>query len=86
MRKFEGIYIMENKKSVSALENLPQFVHEALQQHDLSSEFRIRPKHQQLNYLRWINSAQKSEVKIKRLNQMLSELKQGDTYLNLPMR
>ena len=86
MRKFEGIYIMENKKSASALENLPQFVHEALQQHDLSSEFRIRPKHQQLNYLRWINSAQKSEVKIKRLNQMLSELKQGDTYLNLPMR
>jgi uncharacterized protein YdeI (YjbR/CyaY-like superfamily) len=77
---------MDKESTVPVLENLPQFVHEALQQHDLCSEFRIRPKHQQANYLRWINSAQKSEIKVKRLNQMLYELKQGDTYLNLPLR
>ncbi|MGI9317008.1 MAG: YdeI/OmpD-associated family protein [bacterium] len=76
---------MDNKNSVPTLENLPKFVQEALQQHDLCSQFRIRPKHQQINYLRWINSAQRSKVKIKRLNQMLQELKCGDKYLDLPI-
>lgn len=83
--RFAGIIKMDKKNTSPSLEQYPQFVHEALQQHDLCSAFKVRPKYQQINYLKWINSAQKSEVKIERLKQMLSELKNGDTYLNLPI-
>jgi len=76
---------MENKKQTLPIEQYPKFVHEALQQNGLYSKFTVRPSYQQVNYLRWINSAQKSATKIERLNQMLCELKSGDKYMSLPL-
>jgi uncharacterized protein YdeI (YjbR/CyaY-like superfamily) len=75
---------MDNKKLAPPMEYYPEFVHEALQQNGLYSRFTVRPVYQQINYLKWINSAQKSETKLKRLDQMLSELRSGDKYMSLP--
>lgn len=62
---------------------MPDFVREALTQHNLMDVYRDRPAYQQNDYLRWITSAKRQETIDKRLKQMLEELKNGDKYMKM---
>jgi uncharacterized protein YdeI (YjbR/CyaY-like superfamily) len=62
---------------------LPDFVKSALLKEGLMERYRQRPPYQQNDYIGWITRAKLQETRIKRLNQMLDELKQGDKYMNM---
>ena len=62
---------------------MPDFVEEALNKHDLTDAYRARPAYQQNDYIGWINRAKRPETKLKRLNQMLQELRTGGIYMRM---
>ena len=62
---------------------MPEFVGEALNRHGLVEAYRARPAYQQNDYIGWINRAKRSETKLKRLNQMLDELRAGGIYMRM---
>lgn len=62
---------------------MPAFVAEALAKHSLQARYDERPPYQRNDYLGWINRAKKPETKLRRLQQMLSELESGDRYMNM---
>ncbi|MDJ0994033.1 MAG: YdeI/OmpD-associated family protein [Dinoroseobacter sp.] len=65
---------------------MPEFVRVALQAHGLQGRYHDRPWYQRNDYLGWINQAKRQETKLKRLKQMLDELKAGDIYMNMAWR
>jgi uncharacterized protein YdeI (YjbR/CyaY-like superfamily) len=65
------------------LNPMPQFVREALEQHDLISAYLARPPYQQNDYLGWIGGAKREDTQKRRLDQMLYELEQGDAYMGM---
>jgi uncharacterized protein YdhG (YjbR/CyaY superfamily) len=62
---------------------MPDFVLEALQKNSLLEAYESRPPYQQNDYIGWINRALQGATKQKRLDQMLEELKAGDTYMGM---
>ncbi len=62
---------------------MPDFVHEALEKHELMDAYRARPDYQQNDYIGWITRAKREETKQKRLVQMLIELEKGDVYMKM---
>ena len=62
---------------------MPDFVKTALEARDLMDAFNERPAYQQNDYLWWISRAKRQETKLKRLQQMLDELKEGGIYMNM---
>jgi uncharacterized protein YdeI (YjbR/CyaY-like superfamily) len=62
---------------------MPDFVREALEEHDLMDAYRARPDYQQNDYISWITRAKREETKQKRLAQMLIELEKGDVYMKM---
>lgn len=62
---------------------MPGFVKEALEDNGLMQDYHSRPAYQQNDYIGWISQAKQEETKKKRLNQMLSELKQGGVYMKM---
>ena len=75
------------KKSPSQLKcplyPMPKFVEDALMENKLINAYNSRPPYQRNDYLRWINRAKRDATKEKRLNQMLAELKAGNTYMKM---
>ena len=65
---------------------MPRFVKQALDEQGLMETYRARPPYQQNDYIGWINRAVKDETKIRRLDQMLDELRHGDAYMKMPYR
>ena len=65
---------------------MPEFVRQALADHDLTSRYEDRPPYQRNDYLGWINRAKRMETKLRRLEQMLAELESGDRYMNMAWR
>lgn len=65
------------------IQEMPQFVAEALQARGLMQAYRERPAYQQNDYLGWINQARRQATKEKRLAQMLDELERGGVYMNM---
>lgn len=65
---------------------MPGFVRTALEEANLLEAYRARPPYQQNDYIGWINQAKREETKMKRLNQMLDELKQGNIYMKMEYR
>jgi uncharacterized protein YdeI (YjbR/CyaY-like superfamily) len=65
---------------------MPEFVRSALETHGLRERYDARPWYQRNDYLGWIDRAKREETKLKRLDQMLEELKAGDCYMNMPWR
>lgn len=63
---------------------MPDFVEAALTKSRLMDAYRQRPPYQRNDYLWWITSAKREATKQKRLDQMLAELKAGDTYMKMP--
>lgn len=62
---------------------MPDFVEEALNNHGLTGAYCARPAYQQNDYIGWINRAKRPETKLKRLNQMLDELRTGGIYMRM---
>ena len=68
------------------LNPMPSFVRVALTKHHRMDAFHSRPPYQQNDYLGWIARAKRDETKQRRLQQMIDELSQGDTYMNMDWR
>ena len=65
---------------------MPEFVRAALKAHGLRVRYDARPWYQRNDYLGWIGRAKREETRLKRLGQMLEELKAGDVYMKMPWR
>jgi uncharacterized protein YdeI (YjbR/CyaY-like superfamily) len=63
--------------------SMPEDIKQALEEHGLMPAYQARPDYQQNDYLGWITRAKQDQTRQKRLNQMLDELKRGDTYMNM---
>lgn len=62
---------------------IPEFVMDALTGSGLLSAYRERPAYQQNDYIGWINRARRIETKVRRLDQMLDELRRGNVYMKM---
>lgn len=62
---------------------MPDFVREALIEHNLMKAYESRPAYQQNDYVGWINRAKRPATKQKRLVQMIDELQRGDVYMKM---
>ncbi len=62
---------------------MPEFVADALTKNMLTDEYSARPAYQQNDYIGWIERAKRLETKMKRLNQMLEELRIGGVYMGM---
>jgi uncharacterized protein YdeI (YjbR/CyaY-like superfamily) len=65
---------------------MPADVRRALLAGALMTKYRQRPPHQRNDYLGWIGRARRPATRVKRLAQMLEELKGGDRYMRMPYR
>jgi len=75
---------MINKSNVKReLNPMPEFILKSLKENRLYKAYLERPGYQRNDYVGWIKRAQKKETKIKRLSQMLAELKSGNIYMNM---
>jgi uncharacterized protein YdeI (YjbR/CyaY-like superfamily) len=63
---------------------MPDFVKKSLETEGVMNDYLSRPAYQQNDYIGWINNAKLENTKRKRLDQMISELKQGGIYMNMP--
>ena len=61
--------------------HMPNDIAEALKSSGLRADYNARPAYQRNDYIGWINRAKKPETRIKRLEQMLTELAQGGIYM-----
>jgi len=68
------------------IQQMPDFVHDALVEAGLFEAYRSRPPYQQNDYLAWMARAKRTETKQKRLEQMLDELRRGDVYMKMAWR
>ncbi len=62
---------------------VPDFVADALTENGLKDAYQSRPAYQQNDYIGWIERAKRPETKLKRLNQMLDELRTGGVYMRM---
>ena len=62
---------------------MPSFMREALNEQDLMDAYNARPPYQRNDYIGWITRAKREVTRLKRLNQMLDELKRGNVYMKM---
>ena len=62
---------------------MPKDIAAALKSSGLRADYNARPAYQRNDYIGWINRAKKPETRIKRLEQMLTELAQGGIYMGM---
>lgn len=63
--------------------HIPNDIAAALKNSGLRADYNARPAYQRNDYIGWINRAKTSETRIKRLEQMLTELAQGGIYMGM---
>jgi hypothetical protein len=63
--------------------HMPNDIAAALKSSGLCADYKARPAYQRNDYIGWINRAKTSETRIKRLEQMLTELAQGGIYMGM---
>ena len=73
-------------KLTRSINPMPDFVEKTLNCHNLDAAFEARPAYQQNDYIGWINRAKRPETKLKRLEQMLDELRNGGVYMGMEHR
>lgn len=77
----------ESENTLKRAQNpMPAFVRDALNEQGLMEAYLERPPYQQNDYLGWIARAKLEATKLKRINQMLEELRGGRLYMNMPWR
>lgn len=62
---------------------MPDFIREALNESGLMEAYHARPPYQQNDYIGWITRAKLEKTRIKRLDQLLDELKSGNLYMKI---
>ena len=62
---------------------MPEEILVLLQSEKLYEDYLARPAYQQNDYLGWISRAAREETRIKRINQMLDELRAGGVYMKM---
>ena len=65
---------------------MPDYVRQALEIEELKRLYDERPWYQRNDYLGWIARAKREETRMKRLQQMLDELRAGDKYMKMSWR
>ena len=65
---------------------MPAFVKKALAESKLQKAYQERPPYQRNDYLGWIVSAKREKTKQNRLQQMLTELEDGNRYMKMPWK
>lgn len=65
---------------------MPDDVAEALEAEGLRELYDQRPWYQRNDYLGWISRAKREATRLKRLQQMLDELRAGDAYMKMAWR
>jgi DNA-binding MarR family transcriptional regulator len=65
------------------LNPMPEFIKRALVMASLMEAYDRRPPYQRNDYIGWITRAKREETRLKRLRQMLDELKCGDAYMKM---
>jgi uncharacterized protein YdeI (YjbR/CyaY-like superfamily) len=65
---------------------MPDYIKIALSKNKLTSVYLSRPPYQRNDYIGWINRAVQEKTRQKRLNQMISELKKGNSYMKMAYR
>jgi len=65
---------------------VPDFVLDALKKAGLFDAYLSRPPYQQNDYVGWITSAKQEATQLRRLEQMLAELRSGDRYMKMPYK
>jgi len=55
----------------------------ALDENGAIADYEARPAYQQNDYIGWIERAKRQEIKEKRLQQMIEELKVGGIYMKM---
>jgi hypothetical protein len=73
----------EEEKLSRSVNPLPDFIGDALRESNLEDEYRNRPAYQKNDYIGWIGRSRTEKTLIKRMDQMLEELKVGDTYMKM---
>lgn len=63
--------------------SMPADVREAIDEGGVGTAYRDRPAYQRNDYLGWIAGAKRDETRMKRLRQMIAELKQGGVYMGM---
>ena len=63
--------------------HMPSDIAAALESSGLRADYNARLAYQRNDYIGWINRAKTSETRIKRLEQMLTELAQGGIYMGM---
>jgi uncharacterized protein YdeI (YjbR/CyaY-like superfamily) len=64
--------------------DIPDHIAAALDETGLWERYRARPPYQRNDYIGWITRGKREETRLKRLNQMLDELRNGDSYMGMP--
>jgi len=62
---------------------MPAFVKKALLDRHLVEAYHERPAYQQNDYVGWITKAKREETRLRRLSQILDELKKGNVYMKM---
>jgi uncharacterized protein YdeI (YjbR/CyaY-like superfamily) len=62
---------------------MPDDIKTVLISENVLADYDARPAYQRNDYIGWITRATKQETRIKRINQMVSELKAGGVYMNM---
>ena len=62
---------------------MPDDILELLESENLLSDYLARPAYQRNDYLGWIARAARPETRLKRVNQMLEELRAGGVYMKM---
>ena len=62
---------------------MPDDILELLESENLLNDYLARPAYQQNDYLGWIARAARPETRLKRVNQMLEELRAGGVYMKM---
>jgi uncharacterized protein YdeI (YjbR/CyaY-like superfamily) len=67
-------------------QEMPEDVAALLAAHRLRGAYDDRPAYQRNDYLGWIGHAKRPETRVKRIGQMLRELKDGGVCMAMPHR
>jgi len=62
---------------------MPDWVREALEDEGLMEAYRAHPAYQQNDYLSWIGRGNRPATQVRRLAQMLDELRREDAYMKM---
>lgn len=65
------------------LHPMPDYVLAALEQEHVMDAYHQRPPYQQNDYVGWISRARRMETRLKRMHQMIEELKNGNKYMGM---